>query len=234
MTSEPSNILEVHFDFISPYAYLAWCELRRWQLAGMCSIVPHPVLFAGLLAAHGTLGPAEVPAKRDYVFLDALRKAAHLDVSLEPPFGHPFNPLQPLRSVVALQTMNCNDDETTNRAIDELFRSTWELSEEVSSPTLVERALGRAGLTAAHSRSVLDLAASAEIKDRLRQATEAAVSRGVFGVPTIVHDHQLFWGVDSLPHVADSLAGRSPITSASRQAWSKVRPLAQRRVGLID
>jgi 2-hydroxychromene-2-carboxylate isomerase len=56
-----------------------------------------PVLFAGLLNALGTKGPAEVPPKRLYVFKHAFRLAHGLGVPLAPPPAHPFTPLLALR-----------------------------------------------------------------------------------------------------------------------------------------
>ena len=87
-----------YFDFISPYAFLAWTQIRG--IAARCEreVEPVPVLFAGLLNAHDQKGPAEIPAKRRYLFKDIARKAHRLGVaSVAPPPAHPFNPLLPLR-----------------------------------------------------------------------------------------------------------------------------------------
>jgi len=51
------------FDFVSPYAYLGWHRAKE-ALGTVATLEPMPVLLAALLDAHGTLGPAEVPAKR--------------------------------------------------------------------------------------------------------------------------------------------------------------------------
>jgi hypothetical protein len=49
--------------------------------------------------------------------------------------------------------------------------------------------------------------ASDEVKQRLRDETDAALARGLFGVPTIGVDERLFWGFDALDMVADCLRG---------------------------
>lgn len=72
-----------YFDFISPYAYLAWTQLPALAARHERELVPVPVLFAALLNAHGQKGPAEIPAKRIYLFKDVCRKA-HL-LGLPPP-----------------------------------------------------------------------------------------------------------------------------------------------------
>ena len=40
-----------------------------------------------------------------------------------------------------------------------------------------------------------------EIKDRLKQETDAAIALGVFGVPYITVDGEPFWGADRLPQI---------------------------------
>lgn len=54
-----------YFDPISPYAYLALRTLDAFLKTTVhkVSVSVHPVLFAGLLASTGQLGPAEIPAK---------------------------------------------------------------------------------------------------------------------------------------------------------------------------
>ena len=47
----------------------------------------------------------------------------------------------------------------------------------------------------------------ASVKQALKDATAAALERGIFGVPTIEFDGRLFWGVDALPMLAACLRG---------------------------
>jgi 2-hydroxychromene-2-carboxylate isomerase len=61
------------FDFISPYAYLAWTQVHALADRHGRAVEPVPVLFAALLDHHGTVGPAEVPAKRRYLMFDVVR-----------------------------------------------------------------------------------------------------------------------------------------------------------------
>ena len=62
MTGKPREIRFL-FDYISSNAYLAWVELPKLAARYGALVVPVPVLFAGLLEAHGQLGPAEVRPK---------------------------------------------------------------------------------------------------------------------------------------------------------------------------
>ena len=59
--------------------------------------------------------------------------------------------------------------------------------------------------------------ASADVKDGLRANTEAAIARGVFGVPTLAIGEDLFWGFDTLGMVRDYLADPELFQTAEMQ-----------------
>ena len=86
-----------YFDFISHNAYLAWTQLGPLAERHAVAFELVPVVFGALLAAHGQLGPAEVPPKSRWMLRDVVRKARLAGVPLAPPHSHPFNPLPSLR-----------------------------------------------------------------------------------------------------------------------------------------
>ncbi len=209
-----------YFDFISPYAFIGWSQIRAIAERNGVAVVAVPVLFAGLLDAHGTKGPAEIPAKRGYTFRDAYRKAHRLGLGvLRPPPSHPFNPLLALR-VASLPL----PDEERSRLVDALFAATWSLGTGIETPAQVIAAARTAGLDG----DALVLAAStAEVKQQLRDATADAVARGVFGVPTAMVGDEIFWGTDGLDHVEACLRGEDPVPRDL--AWAERPASAQRR-----
>ena len=60
--------VQFFYDPISPYAHLAFAALPQALMGHSVALHYRPVLFAGLLKAHGQLGPAEIPAKRDWTY----------------------------------------------------------------------------------------------------------------------------------------------------------------------
>lgn len=192
------------FDIISPYAYVAWHRVHGIAGRHGRDVEPVPVLFAGLLGAHGTKGPAEVPAKRVYVFKDAARAAYVAGLTFGMPPAHPFNPLLALR--IAGEPM---DPGARRDLITALFRAVWGGGGPgVTDPEIVASICDQVGLDGA----ALVAAAGAEAaKARLRAATEEAIAAGAFGVPTMLADGELFWGNDSLDHLDRFLAGEDPV-----------------------
>ena len=89
-----------YFDFISPFAYFHLKLLQAGSLA--VELEPVPVLFAGLLNAWGTKGPAEVPSKRVWPYRYCTWFAEHHHIPFRFPPVHPFHPLRALRLAIAL------------------------------------------------------------------------------------------------------------------------------------
>jgi 2-hydroxychromene-2-carboxylate isomerase len=90
---------------------------------------------------------------------------------------------------------------------------------------VIAEAANAAGLDGA---SVLREAATPEAKDRVRRQTDEALAAGAFGVPTMVVGTELFWGVDSLPHLELFLEGRDPIDPATLARWANLPASADR------
>jgi len=183
--------LRWYFDFVSPFAYLHWQQLKT--LPQFERITPVPIALGAVLHHMGNLGPAEIPAKRRFTYRQVLWQAQQQDTPLRFPPGHPFNPLAALRLCLAA--------DATPAAVDILFNWIWRDGRAGDSP----QALALPG-------AMLDIAdvaawvAAPWVKEQLRQNTEAAIAAGVFGVPTLAIDGELFWGNDNHALMAAVLA----------------------------
>jgi 2-hydroxychromene-2-carboxylate isomerase len=167
--------VEFWFDFISPFAYLAWQRIHPLAAAHGREVAYRPTLFAALLDHWGQLGPAEIAPKREYVFKQVLRRAHALGVPLQPPPRHPFNPLLGLR----LASLELPPDRQ-RALIDTLFRATWGGGPGIDDPATVEAVLREAGFDAS---SLLAEAITPANKQRVIDRGSEALGRGVFGVP---------------------------------------------------
>lgn len=176
-----------YLDFISPYACLAFEALPE-ALKGLSYAVDYrPLLFAGLLKHHGQLGPAEIAGKREWTYRQVLWLAHRHGIPLQMPAGHPFNPLPLLRLALA-----CGSAGLASRYVCEtVFRHVWRGGADAVDPA-------RLAALSSQLQPPRDPAGD-EVKAELRANTEAAIGRGVFGVPSFEVDGKLFWGLDALP-----------------------------------
>ena len=214
--------LRFYFDYLSSNAYLAWTQLPKLASRFGVEIEPIPVLFAGLLEAHGQLGPAEVLPKAVWMAKNNLRKAGLLGLPLNPPRHHPWNPL------LSLRISSSPIPEAQRRAlIDALFQAVWVRGLHVSEPDAVAAIATEIGLD---GPGLVEGAQQPEAKARLRAQTDAAIAGGVFGVPTMKVEEELFWGYDDWPYLELFLAGKDPLDPREAQKWfGSVRPSAVRR-----
>ena len=186
-----------YLDFISPYAWLAFNALPH-ALQGISHRVVHkPVLFGAMLKHHGQLGPAEIPAKRDWTYRQVLWQAHLQGCELRLPSAHPFNPLGLLRLAVA-----CDAGGEPNRHVcEQVFRHVWCSGEDATDAQRLQVLTTQ--LQPAQDPS------SPEVKQALQANTEEAIQQGLFGVPSFVVDGKVFWGLDALPMLRAWLTGHT-------------------------
>ena len=187
--------LTFFLDFISPYAWLAFEALPRILQGLDVQVLYKPVLFAGLLKHHGQLGPAEIPGKRDWTYRQVQWLARQQGCDLKLPATHPFNPLSLLRLSLACGVMY----EPERSVCEQVFRHVWCSGLEASDPERLKQ-LG-------HQLQPQRDPSGPEVKQALQANTDEAIALGLFGVPSIWVDNQLFWGQDALPMLRAYLQG---------------------------
>ena len=172
-----------YFDFISPFAYLASERLQR--LPANVELRAIPVLFGGVLHHWQTLGPAEIEPMRRFTFRYVAWLAKRNGIALKMPPEHPFNPLKLLRLCIALGS----DIALAQR----LFRFVWAEGRSAENPAHWQALIDDLGVPDAGS-----LIGLPEVKQALKNNTEQAIKRGLFGVPSFIVDDEVFWGFDAM------------------------------------
>ena len=196
------------FDPVSPFAYLAFERLPQALEGCSYAVAYRPVLFAGLLAHWGQKGPAEIEPKRAWTFRHIHWLAQQHGIALDTPAVHPFNPLPLLRLALA-----CGPNR---RVVEAVMRHAWIGGGDATDASRLESL--RLALAPARDP------ASAEVKAELRAATDEAIARGVFGVPSFELDGRLFWGLDALPMLRAALLGEAWFDGPAWDAAAAPRP----------
>jgi 2-hydroxychromene-2-carboxylate isomerase len=206
-----------YFDFVSPFSYLQ-AERLSSRPAGL-ELDCKPVLFAGLLDHWAHKGPAEIGAKRRFTYRHVLWLAEKQGIPLKFPPSHPFNPLQLLRLTVAL--------DSPLDVILNIFRFVWRdghLLDSNKNLAALAKSLGLSGVD-----ELTALASTPGAKAGLRNNGEAAIARGVFGVPTLVIGGEIFWGLDATDMAFDYAHALPLFASADMQRISALPYGAVRR-----
>lgn len=206
-----------YLDFISPYAYLAFESLPKQLMGVSHRVVYQPILFGAVLNHHGHMGPAEIPGKREWTYRQVLWQAKQMGIPLDMPLTHPFNPLSLLRLAVA-----SSDDGAPNRYVCEtIFRHVWKGGKAADDVERFAKLIE--GL--APKRDMQE----GQVKNQLKNNTEQAIAKGVFGVPTFAIDDKLFWGLDALPMVRQYVEKAPLFVETDWQSVEAIKPGITRR-----
>ncbi len=190
--------VEFYFDVGSPASYLAWTQIAQLAERHGAEVVYQPMLLGGVFKATGNASPASVPAKGRYTRIDFERFARRYQVPFAQNPFFPINTMQLMRGAVAL----LNSDQF-RPYVDAVFRAIWVEGQNMGDPDVVARVLGGQGFDVA---GLLQQINDPAVKERLRQITERAIERGVFGAPTFFVGDEMFFGQDRLDFVEAALA----------------------------
>ncbi|MBX3227362.1 MAG: 2-hydroxychromene-2-carboxylate isomerase [Labilithrix sp.] len=192
------KVLEVFWDFSSPFAYLGTTQVDALAKRTGATVVWHPMLLGGLFKS---LGGPDVPiatfseAKQRWLLSDLERWARVWGVPYKWPSRFPTNSLKALRLYFALPA------EHRDRYRAATFRAMWADDEDITDDAVLARCVGDERVAKAAFATIGD----DEVKAALRESTNEAHARGVFGAPTFIVGDDLYWGQDRLDLVEDAL-----------------------------
>ena len=196
--------IEFLYDFGSPNAYFVHRAIPAIEAQGKVRFRYAPILLGGVFKATGNKSPMQayghIAAKRDYDFLEMRRFMARHGITafqMNPHF--PVNTLLAMRGAVAAESLGCAEDYT-----EAMFTALWEQGRKLDDPAVWAEAVSATGLDA---EALAAAAQSAEVKARLVANTEAAVARGVFGIPSFFLGDELYFGKDRLRDVVEAAGG---------------------------
>ena len=182
-----------YFDLGSPYAYLAAERLDE--------VIPEPVLWQPVLLG----GLFKLTGRSSWALGDYRRREAGM-AEIERrarSYGLPamrWPDPWPSDYLFAMRAATFAFGAGRGRQfVITAFRTAFQSGTDLSIPANVLKAAAPAGLSATDLRAATEDPA---IKLALRGATETAYERGVFGVPTVAIDDELFWGDDRLQDAA--------------------------------
>ncbi len=190
--SSTSPELEIWFDFGSNYSYLSVMRIEDAAYRLGVRIAWRPFLLGPIFQALGMQNSPFVLQKEKgaYVWRDMVRQCRKYGLRWRQPTTFPRLGVLPSR--VALLGANQPWIGTFCRRVMEF---NFVLDQDINQPDQLTPILAELGLPAA---DILDQSRQETTKLRLREQTEQARARGIFGAPTFFVGTEMFWGNDRM------------------------------------
>lgn len=188
-----------YYDFSSPYSYLA-AERIAGVFAEAGAEQPEwvPISFGHLLRAINRKPWSMPPEGPDAAHLEEIQKrAAERDLP-EVVYSEGW----PVDSYSILPTRAATFAKQSGRVVSfsqAAFRQHFAGGKDLSD---IDNVLVAAAACELHPKAVIKGVENASVKTQLKEATDAAIERGVIGIPTVAVGGELFWGDDRLEEAA--------------------------------
>lgn len=195
--------VEFWFEFASTYSHVAAQRIEAAARAAGVPVTWRPFLLGPIFDRQGwNDSPFNIyPVKGAYMWKDLERQCAKHGVPFRKPSQFPRPSLLATRIALTLESSPALVAEFVRRVYLANFRD----DADTTSNDVVRGVLQSMALP--DGNSVLERATSNETKDRLRQRSEEAVARGIFGAPAFLIGSELYWGNDRLEDALAYCAG---------------------------
>ncbi|NWR76801.1 GSTK1 transferase, partial [Centropus unirufus] len=196
--------VELFYDVVSPYSWLGFEVLCRYQHIWNIDLHFRPAFLGGIMQATGNKPPAMLPKRAEYLLKDINRMAKYYQVPVKISGGD-FQRILGTSNLGAMRFITAID-MTQPRYLEPLSREFWmrfwSQHEDISQPENILAVAQQAGLSSEVSQKLLGMISSPAVKNRLKETTEEAIKYGAFGMPAVVAhvngEPHLFFGSDRL------------------------------------
>ncbi|NXF79436.1 GSTK1 transferase, partial [Sclerurus mexicanus] len=198
------TVVELFYDVISPYSWLGFEVLCRYQHIWNIDLRLRPGFLGGIMQKTGNKPPAMLPKRAEYLLKDIRRMAKYYQVPVSIT-GDDFQRIFQTSSLAAMRFITAID-MTQSQYLEPLSREFWirfwSQHEDISQPENILTVAQQAGLSSELSQKALEMISSPKVKDRLKETTDEAIKYGAFGMPAVVAHYNgephLFFGSDRL------------------------------------
>ena len=186
--------IDFYFDFISPYSYLAHKKIQIIKKEKNIIFNYRPILVGGLHNLQGITAPAFIKPKLKHMISDCdlIAKKDKFDFIWNSKF--PINSLNIMRGYLFIN--NENKDLYLNIMFDAYWKDNLDISNEEILKSLLEKCK-------IDPDSFFEEIKDTKIKEKLKNVTQEAHNKDVFGAPTFVINNKIFWGQDRLEFALD-------------------------------
>jgi 2-hydroxychromene-2-carboxylate isomerase len=188
------NSIDFYFDFISPYTYLAHKRIRLLQKDKNINIEYKPILLGGLHNLEGITPPAFIKPKLKFMIRDCNMVAKKFKIQFT------FNSKFPINSIKLMRGFLIISNKVKDKYLDVMFNAYWRDNLDVEEEETLNKLIDECEIDKdLFYKKIKDQ----KVKDELKDNTQNAYNKEIFGAPTFMVNSQIFWGQDRLEYALD-------------------------------
>ena len=185
--------LDFYFDIISPYAYIAYKKILKIK---DINFKLKPILLGGLHNLAGITAPAFNKYKMKNMQNDCELVAKKNNISFK------WNSKFPINSLNIMRGYLCVKDNKKEEYLNNFFEAYWKEDLDLSNEENIKILLKKLKID---ENDFFNLIKNQDTKDKLKQFTQEAFEKEVFGAPTFIVNNKIFWGQDRLEYALDEI-----------------------------
>jgi 2-hydroxychromene-2-carboxylate isomerase len=186
--------IDFYFDFISPYSYLAHKEIKTLKEKKNIIFNYKPILVGGLHNLQGITAPAFIKPKLKHMISDCDLIAKKNKSTFIWNSKFPINSLNIMRGYLFI------NEEAKDLYLNVIFDAYWKDDLDTSNEKILETLLKKCEI---NTNEFFDGIKDPKIKDQLKDVTQEAHDKEIFGAPSFVVNNKIFWGQDRLEFALD-------------------------------
>ena len=185
--------IDFYFDVISPYAYIAYKKILKIK---DINFKLKPLLLGGLHNLAGITAPAFNKYKMKNMQNDCELVAKKNNISFK------WNSKFPINSLNIMRGYLCVKDNKKEEYLNNFFEAYWKEDLDLSNEENIKILLKKLKID---EHDFFNLIKNQDTKDKLKQFTQEAFEKEVFGAPTFIVNNKIFWGQDRLEYALDEI-----------------------------
>ena len=184
-----TKLIDFYFDIISPYSYLAHKKIQIIKKEKNINFIYNPILVGGLHNLQGITAPAFIKSKLSYMISDCNLIAKKNNFAFIWNSKFPINSLNVMRSYLFINT------DVKDLYLNVIFDAYWKNNLDTSNEKILKILLEKCKI---NSNEFFNGVKDPRIKDKLKDTTQEAHDKEIFGTPSFVVNNKIFWGQDRL------------------------------------
>ncbi|MDC0951129.1 2-hydroxychromene-2-carboxylate isomerase [Candidatus Pelagibacter sp.] len=192
-----SSYVDFYFDIISPYSYIAHKKIQKIKENQKVIFNYKPILLGGLHNLAGINAPAFNKYKIKNMQSDCKLVSKKNDISFKWNLKFPINSLSIMRGYILVK------DNQKDEYLDKFFNAYWRDNVDLSSEKEFSKLLE---ILEIDNEFFFDKIKQQSTKDKLKELTNNAFDKEVFGAPTFIVNNKIFWGQDRLGYALEELS----------------------------